>query len=676
MSKPGLSARALGMLCITAVLLSLFACAPAAQTAEPEQTAATVQTIPPSPSPEQAEITYSAEEILAALTAENMQGRVVGSEGNRAAAEYIENVFESLGLLPAFESGYIAEYAEETVDTSVQPKVTLIAADGTETELVYGEDFLASPALENIDIQAPISRNSAECADGEFIFFAQSSADMVQFTKENQGRVAIYNSFNHDLTYLHRINNGYGLQIGLINGKAYSKLREAEQVHVQANKNGEPNGTARNVGAYIAGSGNGEAIVVMAHFDGSGIAGQMLYPSAYDNASGVTAMLRAAVLCAQSGISPKQDIIFAAVNGEESGMDGARALNDYISEKYEKVNCINIDCVGHSGRDFTDVYMDSETSGANPLANAFIEFAPNINAQERCEVYSGDNRVMHATLCVTLADLIDAAEEDVHSPRDKAEFVDAERLEATAETVAGFIAAMDGNVLDKPESTEQQEDSASLGEKRLSVIEQYSLKGNEFVCIKEGKTKVNFFFGGKLDSAAAIMAALPSVIIPEEVCGYKLDEFTPLSAWMKTGIGSATVFGTDYILDGAAFSADLFEPGKVYSIEDLRAGGALSLSFDVSYSSDSDGMVLNVIARKGMEAQDTPAETDAGTLLSDETLSGINLLVDGNVCSGAEYYPPDASALVMFENDIPLESAAEVLNALDIKGIVEGLKQQ
>ncbi len=674
MSKPGLFLRALSILCIIFVLLSLFACAPAAQTADPEQTAAAVQTIPPSPKPERAEVTYSAKEILAALTAENMQGRVVGSEGNRAAAEYIENVFESLGLLPAFESGYIAEYAEETVDTSVCPSVTLIAADGTETELVYGEDFLASPAFENIDIQAPISREKTECENGDFIFFAQDSADVVQFTKENQGRVAIYNSFNHDLTYLHRINNGYGLQIGLINGKAYSKLREAEQVRIQANKNGEQSGIAWNVGAYIAGSGSGETIVVMAHFDGSGIAGKMLYPSAYDNASGVTAMLRTAALCAQSGISPKQDIIFAAVNGEESGMDGARALNDYLSEKYGKVNCINIDCVGHLDRNFTDVYTDSEISGANPLANEFIEFAPNINAQERCEVYSGDNRVMHTTLCITLADLIDATEENVHSPLDKTEFVDAQRLEATAETVAGFIAAMDGNVLDKPESTTQQENSANLGEKRLSVIEQYSLKENEFVCLKEGKTRVNFFFGGKMDSAAAITAALPAVVIPEEICGYKLDEFTALSGWMKTGAASATVFGTDYVLDGARFSADLFEPGKVYSIEDLRAGGALSLSFDVSYASDSGGMVLNVIARKGTEAQETPAETDAGTMLGDETFSGINLLVDGDACLGAEYYPADASALIMFETDIPLESLAEILKALDIKGIVEGLK--
>ena len=94
-------------------------------------------------------------------------------------------------------------------------------------------------------------------------------------------------------------------------------------------------GTARNVAGCFPGKNRKEALLVLAHYDGSGIYGDVLYPSAYDNASGVAAMLRALALFAERGVSPERDVVFLATDGEESDKDGARAFAALLEERYD-----------------------------------------------------------------------------------------------------------------------------------------------------------------------------------------------------------------------------------------------------------------------------------------------------------------------------------------------------
>jgi hypothetical protein len=65
-------------------------------------------------------------------------------------------------------------------------------------------------------------------------------------------------------------------------------------------------------------------IVVSAHYDHVGIRNGETYPGADDNASGTTALIALAGLCKKS---PWQhDIVFAAFDAEEQGLQGARAF--------------------------------------------------------------------------------------------------------------------------------------------------------------------------------------------------------------------------------------------------------------------------------------------------------------------------------------------------------------
>ncbi|WP_161890798.1 M28 family peptidase [Pontibacter russatus] len=80
---------------------------------------------------------------------------------------------------------------------------------------------------------------------------------------------------------------------------------------------------ATNLVGYIPGSSE-KAIVVTAHYDHVGQRDGQIYNGADDNASGVSALLAAAAYFAQH--KPTHTLIFAALDGEELGLQGAKAF--------------------------------------------------------------------------------------------------------------------------------------------------------------------------------------------------------------------------------------------------------------------------------------------------------------------------------------------------------------
>jgi len=82
-----------------------------------------------------------------------------------------------------------------------------------------------------------------------------------------------------------------------------------------------------NLVARIDGTAaGGKAIVVSAHYDHLGTQGGVIYNGADDNASGVAGLL--AVAEAFRAAPPKHTVILVALDGEESGLRGARAFVD------------------------------------------------------------------------------------------------------------------------------------------------------------------------------------------------------------------------------------------------------------------------------------------------------------------------------------------------------------
>ncbi|HEU4376877.1 MAG TPA: M20/M25/M40 family metallo-hydrolase, partial [Telluria sp.] len=106
--------------------------------------------------------------------------------------------------------------------------------------------------------------------------------------------------------------------------------------------------SAVNYIGYIAGSATPERfIVVSAHYDHLGVKAGKLYPGADDNASGVAAML--AIAAWFKDHPPRHSIVFAAFDGEELGLRGARAFLAALPFPKEQLALdLNLDMVSHN----------------------------------------------------------------------------------------------------------------------------------------------------------------------------------------------------------------------------------------------------------------------------------------------------------------------------------------
>ena len=87
----------------------------------------------------------------------------------------------------------------------------------------------------------------------------------------------------------------------------------------------QSNRASTSSGSAVDGqSDDARAIVVSAHYDHVGVRDGKTYPGADDNASGTAALLAMASLCKAS---PWQhDVVFAAFDAEEMGLQGSRAF--------------------------------------------------------------------------------------------------------------------------------------------------------------------------------------------------------------------------------------------------------------------------------------------------------------------------------------------------------------
>ncbi|WP_426189869.1 M20/M25/M40 family metallo-hydrolase [Massilia sp. DWR3-1-1] len=124
---------------------------------------------------------------------------------------------------------------------------------------------------------------------------------------------------------------------------------------------------AANYVGFIKGSGVPERfIVVSAHYDHLGSKGGQLYPGADDNASGVAAML--AVAAYFKAHPPTHTIVFAAFDGEEIGLQGAKAFMGALPfAKAQLALNLNFDMVSHNERNEIFAAGTSYTAALAPL---------------------------------------------------------------------------------------------------------------------------------------------------------------------------------------------------------------------------------------------------------------------------------------------------------------------
>src|SRR5690554_3528017 len=108
-------------------------------------------------------------------------------------------------------------------------------------------------------------------------------------------------------------------------------------------------GQAANIIGFIPGQQSGKIIVITAHFDHLGKKEGRIYNGADDNASGTAGLLALAAYFSRN--KPFCSILFAALDAEEMGLQGARALvRDFPFPLEEVLLNVNLDMISRSDK--------------------------------------------------------------------------------------------------------------------------------------------------------------------------------------------------------------------------------------------------------------------------------------------------------------------------------------
>ena len=344
-------------------------------------------------------------------------------------------------------------------------------------------------------------------------------------------------------------------------------------------------GTARNVVSVLRGSEGKNALIVGAHFDGSGQSGEVLFPSVYDNASGTAAMLETARLLATSGVTLKNDVVFAAFNGKESGMDGSKALAAELIGRYEQINVINIGCVGLRGSAGLAVF--DEDGSAAQLQGALLG---QLSGAEAKVDYPSDQRSFSGSdgvQAVALADR-DCMESGLfHTVNDTPDRLDGGAITAAASDVAALLRA---DVVHAAPHHETRPSRDGLTDAQRTVLHRLYEDGTVsafeqmYINAETAPGTYEAVTGGQLllHSTEEVRRACASLVLPESI-----GEYVFLVAQISAKMDNIP-WGGFMSLHGA------YEVGKVYDCSDKLRGTYVN-----AFYAAPDGRIINMIITEG-----------------------------------------------------------------------------
>lgn len=589
---------------------------------------------------------YRAETVVMTLTDPNYAGRCVGSDGNALAAQYIADTFRAIGLKPmqTGENGYFQMYEDlcgEPMDA--EPQVVLYKADGIKKELVLGVDYVFSQPRTQVKISGALQTDAGQCAEGSGIFFAKNHGEAVSFLRENDKNVVVEEGTLTSIGALMLRADTCGTLLELTSENINLLQEPGAKLQVEMKPSAGKKQTM-NVAGVLKGTEGKTAVIVGAHFDGSGAAGELLFPSAIDNASGTAAMMVVARAFAKEQVTLKNDLIFVAFNGEESGRGGSAAFAEAVADQYEYINMINLDCLGIRG---SGKHVVSGNSVASPLSRALAEFS-GWSALEEANGTS-DNVSFHEENMRT-AYVFDSKDVDspLHGKTDGAELLDFSSIDAAAEKVAEFLLQhgderYDAEGSDAGTSQEQMEKANEA--LRQGYIQQYGLTYAQAYCGRDAEGNLVLFTGKNDDiELEEFQKIYPKLQLPEAVGEWKLSKVEGICDFveiLRIDSAAASEQAPGCMVN---FVGESFEEGKVYTLDFVSESTVSSIALRYTHA---DGRVL--LLQVGMQYQAYPRQPqklDASAELSGQyagfslapSMDGIAGCYDGISYVSERYY--------------------------------------
>ena len=364
------------------------------------------------------------------LTDPKYQGRVGGSEGNRAAADYLAKEFERIGLQQLPELGSWKQSYQTNVVSILPGEAWIVAPDQTQTPLELGKDWVFRASPEELDVTVSLTTDPSVYNEGKAIWDANVESKGIA-RKLN----LIAGEVSDGLSYINPSSNPTRI---LVSEEVYAQLKQpGYQIHLKLPDAINEEGSAENVVGYLPGKDHTKAVVLGANFDGPGQCGPLLMPGAYNNASGVATMIQTAEWLVQSDELPC-DVIFAAFNTEDNDENGSSALSKLIEDQYAQIRMVNLKCIGWKGQPLTIYGENSEAVLRNSLAGGLgLQYANRaLGADEKA--FYGEK--MSAVLLFQDACLTNPETNSIlNTTRDTADNLDFTMLDDIAKKLAAWV---------------------------------------------------------------------------------------------------------------------------------------------------------------------------------------------------------------------------------------------
>ncbi|GEM_PF-2134265 len=386
--------------------------------------------------------------IITELSSNKYKGRLVGTQENNSSMIFIEKIFEEKKLDYYKGNSYFIPYNQKISKPEKQKHVLKISnAKGEIKDLVYGKDYIESGLIKNIKIEGYTTFNKNDSNLKDKIIVTDDITNIKDVSGNVKGIFVKENRFKKQLSFA----SNSIIPTIRINKETYEFLKLNEGAYARYSSNiPEEEYTVYNVvGKY----GKGErkkAIVLSAHFDHVGYIDEDIYSGAIDNASGIALMINLGekIISKIDLNKVDYDIILCAFNGEETDLQGSKALIDILRRDYNNIFNLNIDCIGV--KNGGNIVLSTEKDKYPCIVDTF---ADNLSAHNYSYNITGLNYISdHITflergipsICISQKNL-----EKIHSIDDNISMIDNSYLEILSEVLCDVILKNDITLLDE-----------------------------------------------------------------------------------------------------------------------------------------------------------------------------------------------------------------------------------
>ena len=414
---------------------------------------------------------------LSIIAGEEMQGRETGTEGERKAASYLVSQYKQMNLTPGNAGSYIMPFSlfQDKVTTSslkvngasytLDKDFWISAAAAPQKQFVSSDVFYVGADFNDkstLDVRGKllISTEGKERPMMETMAAQKLGAiGIIHVTKNAPtmpssltGRLAFAANTNTFVSMTVNKNLGAALLGGTkeFSDKEFEELPIGKYTAAIEWSSDRTSTTvpSANVIAYMPSKEKSdEYLFITSHYDHEGIKNGVIYYGADDDGSGTTGVLAIAEAFTQArkkGFSPKRNIVFMNVSGEEKGLLGSKYYGEHPIFPMEKTTAdLNIDMIGridptYKGDSMNYVYVigeDKLSSDLQPITDK-VNKNYNMELDRRFNDPKDPNRFYYrsdhynfAAKGVPVIFYFNGTHADYHKPTDRVEKINFDLME-------------------------------------------------------------------------------------------------------------------------------------------------------------------------------------------------------------------------------------------------------